>query len=338
MKPFRRISVLGNGGWGTALSLLLHKKGYDTLLWGNTREYVEFLKEKRENVKYLPGIPIPPDLPLTSDLAQTSDGRELIVVAVPTPYLRSVMEGFKPYYVNGTTVLSVVKGIENGTLLLASQVIRDVLGNVPVALMMGPSHAEEVARCLPTTVVVSGDEACDEIQKVFFTDRFRVYTNPDAVGVEVGAAVKNVIAIAAGICEGLQFGDNTKAALITRGLLEISRLGVKMGGQKVTFSGLTGLGDLITTCISPYGRNRHVGLEIGRGRKIKEVLEGMEQVAEGVFTTRSVKLLADKYGVDMPICREIYSILYEDKDPLTAVSDLMMRSPRPELDELEELE
>lgn len=335
MKPFRRISVLGNGGWGTALSLLLHKKGYDTLLWGNAQEYVEFLKKKRENVKYLPGISIPADLPLTSDLSQASDGRELIVVAVPTPYLRSVMKRFKPYYANGTTVLSVVKGIENDTLLLASQVIRDVLGSIPVTLMMGPSHAEEVARGLPTTVVVSGGEACEEVQRIFFTDRFRVYTNPDTIGVEVGAAVKNVIAIASGICEGLQFGDNTKAALITRGLVEISRLGVKMGGQRATFSGLTGLGDLITTCISPYGRNRRVGLEIGRGRKIKEVLEGMEQVAEGVFTTRSVKLLAKKHEVDMPICREIYSILYEDKDPRTAVSDLMMRTPKAELEELE---
>ena len=335
MKPFRRISVLGSGGWGTALSLLLHKKGYDTLLWGNTREYVEFLKKKRENVKYLPGVSIPADLPLTNDLSRASDGRELIVVAVPTPYLRSVMKRFKPHYVNGTAVLSVVKGIENETLLLASQVIKDVLGDVPVTLMMGPSHAEEVARGLPTTAVVSGGEMCEEIQKVFFTDRFRVYTNPDTIGVEVGAAVKNVIAIAAGICEGLQFGDNTKAALITRGLVEISRLGVKMGGQKATFSGLTGLGDLITTCISPYGRNRRVGLEIGKGEKIKEVLEGMEQVAEGVFTTRSVNLLAKKHEVDMPICREIYSILYEDKDPRTAVSDLMMRTPKAELEELE---
>ncbi|HHT9135024.1 MAG TPA: NAD(P)H-dependent glycerol-3-phosphate dehydrogenase [Candidatus Avalokitesvara rifleensis] len=335
MKPFKRISVLGSGGWGTALSLLLHKKGYDTLLWGNTREYVEFLKKKRENVKYLPGVSIPTDLPLTSDLSRASDGRELIVVAVPTPYLRSVMKRFKPYYVDGTAVLSVVKGIENETLLLASQVIKDVLGDVPVTLMMGPSHAEEVARGLPTTAVVSGGEMCEEIQKVFFTDRFRVYTNPDTIGVEVGAAVKNVIAIAAGICEGLQFGDNTKAALITRGLVEISRLGVKMGGQKATFSGLTGLGDLITTCISPYGRNRRVGLEIGKGEKIKEVLEGMEQVAEGVFTTRSVNLLAKKHEVDMPICREIYSILYEDKDPRTAVGDLMMRTPKAELEELE---
>lgn len=335
MKPFRRISVLGNGGWGTALALLLQKKGYDVLLWGNTPEYIEFMKEKRENVKYLPGIPIPAELPLTSDLSEAADGRELVVVAVPSPYLRSVMERFKPHYVNGTTLLSVVKGIENETLLLASGVIRDVLGDVPVRLMMGPSHAEEVARNLPTTVVVSGDEACDDIQKVFFTDRFRVYTNPDMVGVEVGAAGKNVIAIAAGICEGLGFGDNTRAALITRGLVEITRLGVKMGGNRLTFSGITGLGDLITTCISPYGRNRRVGLEIGGGKKVKEVLEGMEQVAEGFFTTRSVKLLADKYAVEMPISIEVYNVLYEDKDPLTAVSDLMMRSPKSELEELE---
>ncbi|MHC4196724.1 MAG: NAD(P)H-dependent glycerol-3-phosphate dehydrogenase [Planctomycetota bacterium] len=337
MKPFRRISVLGSGGCGTALALLLHKKGFDVLLWGNTREYVDFLKEKRENVKYLPGIPVPSDLPLTGDLAEAADGRELVVAAIPTPYLRSVMERFKPHYAGGTTVLSVVKGIENDSLLLASGVIRDVLGDVSVALMMGPCHAEEVARSLPTTVVVSNkdDEVCDAIQKAFLTDRFRVYTSHDMVGVEVGAAVKNVIAIAAGICDGLQFGDNTKAALITRGLVEISRLGVGMGGEKATFSGLTGLGDLITTCISPYGRNRHVGLEIGRGKKLKEVMDEMEQVAEGVFTTRSVKLLAERHRVDMPICREVYSVLYDDKDPLKAVGDLMVRTPKAELEELE---
>lgn len=337
MQIVKRISILGSGGWGTALSLLLHKKGYDVLLWGHSPQYVEFLKDREENVKFLPGIPIPKDLPITADITSAANNGELVVVAVPTPYIRSVMERFRPYYVPGTPLLSVAKGIENETLMLASEVITDALGSQPLALMLGPSHAEEVARNLPTTVVASSrlEGLAREIQRVFTTERFRVYTNPDMVGVEVGAAVKNVIAIAAGICDGLGFGDNTKAALIARGLVEITRLGVKMGAQRATFSGLTGLGDLITTCISPYGRNRYVGEEIGKGKRPAEVLKGMEQVAEGYFTTRSVKLLAEKYQVDMPISQEIYRILYEDKDPRRAVSDLMMRAPKSEIEELE---
>lgn len=337
MKPIKKITILGNGGWGTALALLLYKKGFDVLLWGNSAEYTKFLAEKRENVKYLPGITLPKDLVLTSDLAVAAKGRELFVVAIPTPYLRSVMERFKPHCPPEAYLLSVAKGIENDTLLMASQVISDVIENTTMALLLGPSHAEEVARNLPTTVVVSSREQAlaKEIQKVFTTERFRVYTNQDMVGVEVGAAVKNVIAIAAGICDGLRFGDNTKAALIARGLVEIARLGVKMGAQRATFSGLAGLGDLITTCVSKYGRNRFVGEQIGKGRRLKNILKGMEQVAEGIYTTRSVKLLAEKYKVEMPISREIYRILYEDKDPRQAVSDLMMRSPRAEMEELE---
>jgi glycerol-3-phosphate dehydrogenase (NAD(P)+) len=337
MRPIKKITVLGNGGWGTALALLLYKKGLDVLLWGNSAEYMEFLAEKRENVKYLPGITLPEDLTLTSDLAMASKGRDLFVVAIPTPYLRTVMERFKPHYPSRAHLLSVAKGIENDTLLMASQVISDVLGDSPMALLLGPSHAEEVARNLPTTVVVSSREQSlsKEIQRVFTTERFRVYTNPDTVGVEVGAAVKNVIALAAGMCDGLGFGDNTKAALIARGLVEIARLGVKMGAQRATFSGLTGLGDLITTCVSKYGRNRFVGEQIGKGRQLKDIQKGMEQVAEGIYTTRSGKLLAERYKVEMPISTEIYRILYEDKDPRRAVSDLMMRSPKGEMEELE---
>ena len=340
MKPIKKIAVLGNGGWGTALAILLYKKGLDVLLWGNSKEYMEFLEEKRENVKYLPGVSLPKGLSLTSDLAVASKERELFVVAIPTPYLRSVMERFRPHYPSKAPLLSVVKGIENETLLMASQVVSDALGDSAsggLALLLGPSHAEEVARDLPTTVVASSrrQALAKEVQHIFTTERFRVYTNPDTVGVEVGAAVKNVIAIAAGICDGMGFGDNTKAALIARGLVEITRLGVKMGARRATFSGLTGLGDLITTCTSKYGRNRSVGEQLGKGRRLKNILEGMEQVAEGIYTTRSVKLLAERYKVEMPISEEIYQILYEDKDPRQAVSDLMMRSPRAEMEELE---
>jgi glycerol-3-phosphate dehydrogenase (NAD(P)+) len=214
--------------------------------------------------------------------------------------------------------------------------ITSVLGNPPVSVLLGPSHAEEVARGLPTTVVAASENngLAREVQETFTTDRFRVYTNPDMLGVELGAAMKNVIAIASGICDGLKFGDNSKAALITRGLAEISRLGVVMGAQKNTFSGLTGLGDLITTCISPYGRNRWVGEQIGKGKKLQEVLEKMEQIAEGVWTTKSVTALSNKLHVEMPITQEIYNVLFTNKDPLEAVSNLMMRTPRSEMEEL----
>jgi glycerol-3-phosphate dehydrogenase (NAD(P)+) len=261
---------------------------------------------------------------------------QLIVSATPTPYLRSVLMKFKDIFVHGTPVVSVTKGIENDTLMRPSEVITNVLGKQPISLLLGPSHAEEVARGLPTTIVASSKDGnlARVVQEVFTTDRFRVYTNPDMIGVELGAAMKNVIAIAAGICDGLKFGDNSKAALISRGLVEISRLGIAMGAQRSTFSGLTGLGDLITTCISPYGRNRWVGEQIGKGKILKEILEKMQQIAEGVWTTKSVMALSNKFKVEMPITKEIYDVLFTDKNPLEAVSDLMMRAPKSEVEEL----
>ncbi len=215
-----------------------------------------------------------------------------------------------------------------------SEIIRDILGKQPIALLLGPSHAEEVARRLPTTVVVASEDIklAKEVQNIFMTNRFRVYTNTDVTGVELGASVKNVIAIAAGICDGLGFGNNSKSALITRGLAEITRLGVAMGGQRDTFSGLTGLGDLITTCVSPYGRNRSVGEQIAKGKKLSQLLEEMDQVAEGILTTKSVYKLANKFDVEMPITREIYNVLFEDKDPMKAVNELMVRNPKSEVE------
>lgn len=329
-----KILIIGNGGWGTTLAILLLKKGFETILWGRSPEYVEYLKDKRENTKFLKGIAIPQGIRLTSDLSVADEEISLLVSAVPSVYLREVIEDLKPYYVSGTKIVSVTKGIENGSYMRASEIIADVLGKQPIAILSGPSHAEEVARELPTTVVVSSRNAelAGEIQDVFITDRFRVYTNSDEIGVELGGAAKNVIAIAAGICAGLEFGDNTKAALLTRGLAEITRLGLAMGANENTFNGLAGIGDLITTCISPYGRNLRVGERIGKGEKLPEILRSMEQVAEGVTTTRSLLALADKYNIDMPIARETYNILFEDKDPLEAVSDLMMRTPRSEED------
>ncbi|MCP5003071.1 MAG: NAD(P)H-dependent glycerol-3-phosphate dehydrogenase [Planctomycetes bacterium] len=330
----RRISVLGTGGWGTALAILLHEKGHHVTLWGASTDYVDFLKQKRENRKYLKGITIPRDLTITSKIEDAQSDTDFIVAAIPTPYVRRVLEKGKESYVQGTPIVSVIKGIENDTLMRSSEILIDVLGKQPIALLFGPSHAEEVAKKLPTTVVVASEdiELASRIQNIFMTDRFRVYTNHDVVGVELGGALKNVIAIAAGICEGLGFGDNSKAALLTRGLSEIVRLGVAMGGQRCTFSGLTGLGDLITSCVSPFGRNRFVGEQIARGKKLSQLLKEMDQVAEGVRTTKSVCRLAEKFHVEMPITHEIYKVLFEDKDPMTAVNELMVREPKLEIE------
>ena len=332
----KKITVIGNGGWGTTLAILLHKKGYEVTLWGADASYTGFLKEKRENIKYLKGIPIPSGIGITSDISDKLVDAQLLVSAVPTPYLRSVLIKFKDILTNEIPIVSVTKGIENDTLMRPSEVITNVLGNHPISVLLGPSHAEEVARGLPTTVVASSKDynLAQIVQEIFTTDRLRVYTNPDMIGVELGAAMKNVIALASGICDGLKFGDNSKAALITRGLTEISRLGVAMGAQRSTFSGLTGLGDLITTCISPYGRNRWVGEQIGKGRKLQEILENMAQIAEGVWTTKSVMALSNKFKVEMPIAKEIYNILFTNKNPLEAVSTLMMRTPKSEVEEL----
>ncbi|MGR3219067.1 MAG: NAD(P)H-dependent glycerol-3-phosphate dehydrogenase [Candidatus Anammoxibacter sp.] len=329
-----KILIVGNGGWGTALAILLQKKGHNVVLWGHTPEYVEYLKDKRENIKFLKGITLPKELELTSDLSVASEEISLLVSATPSLYLRKVIEKLKPFYVHGTKIVSVTKGIETGSFMRATEIITDVLQKQPIAVLSGPSHAEEVAQELPTTVVVSATdpELAKYIQNVFFTDRFRVYTNNDVIGVELGGATKNVIAIAAGICAGLKFGDNTKAALVTRGLAEATRLGIAMGAREDTFRGLAGIGDLITTCVSPYGRNLRLGENIGKGSKLSDILNNMDQVAEGVLTTKSVSALADKYNVDMPITKEIYKVLFEDKDPLKAVNDLMMRTQRSEID------
>lgn len=327
------IFVAGNGGWGTALAILLHKKGFDVTLWGHSQEYVRFLTDNLENEKFLAGVPLPSDIALTSDISILADkSSPLIVSATPSLYLRAVMKRLQPYFVDGTKIVSVTKGIENGTLMRASEIIADVLGDQPVSVLSGPSHAEEVAKGLPTTVVVSSKDMdlANEAQSVFMTDRFRVYTNSDMTGVEIGGATKNVIAIAAGICAGLGFGDNTKAALITRGLAETTRLGVALGAKESTFRGLAGIGDLITTCASPYGRNLMIGREIGNGRKLADILGEMDQVAEGVMTTKSVLALAEKHGVDMPITSETFNILFNGKDPLKAVNNLMVRMPKDE--------
>ena len=329
------VTVVGCGGWGTALALLLDGNGHRATIWGVEPDYVAQMARERANPRYLPGIEISPSVALSDDLADCVPGSDLVVMATPTPYMRDVCARLAEHLRPGQTVVNVAKGIEEGTLLLGSQVVADVCGrHVPLGGLYGPSHAEEVARGLPTTVVATSAEprTARAVQGAFMRRTFRVYTNTDVVGVELGAALKNVIAIAAGICDGLGFGDNAKSALLTRGLAEISRLGVAMGARPATFAGLTGLGDLITTCVSPYGRNRAVGVRLAKGEGLEAIVAGMDQVAEGVRTTRSARALARRHGVEMPITAAVHAVLFEGADARAAAVDLMERAARPEHD------
>ena len=326
-------AVLGDGAWGTAIALLLAQNPrHRVTLWSAREENGRRLRERRENVRLLPGVPIPPAVELTTDMARAVDGADLWVSAVPTVYLRHTMERVRAAVRPGPPVLSLTKGVEIHTFRRPTEILAEVLGVGRVAVLSGPSHAEEVSRGLPTSVVVAGDdlETARWVQGHFGTERFRVYTNLDPVGVELAGALKNVIGIAAGISDGLGFGDNAKSALLTRGLAEITRFGVALGADAATFTGLAGVGDLITTCVSRHGRNRHVGERLGRGERAADILAGMSMVAEGVYTARSVHERAAQMGIDMPITTEVYRVIYENKDPRTAVTDLMLRSPKGE--------
>jgi glycerol-3-phosphate dehydrogenase (NAD(P)+) len=331
-KPLR-ISVLGDGGWGTALALVSARKGNETLLWSAFPEYAQELDAKRMNRKFLPEIPIPKNVTITSDLDQAIQFGNILILAVPSQFLRNVLFKLKDYDLSKKMVLSVAKGIETKTLARPSEIINFVLGNVNLAVLSGPSHAAEVARNIPTLVVVASQDkkVAETIQEALRDTRFRIYVQTDVVGVEVGGALKNVIAIAAGICDGLNLGANTKSALLTRGLFEIMQVGVRMGANPNTFFGLTGMGDLITTCISEYGRNLKVGRELGEGKQLKDILSSMEMVAEGVETARSAYQLAQKHGVTAAIITEIYKVLFEDKSPKQALEDLMSREAHEEL-------
>jgi len=325
------VTIIGDGGWGTTLALMLFENGHEVRLWSKFPDYAAKLASTRENTKFLPGIAVPTEILVTADAARALAGAALAVVAVPTQFIRATLEAIKPQFA-ASRIVSVAKGLEVGSLARPSEVIREVLSPTKLAVLAGPSHAEEVARGLPASVVCASRDLdfAREMQTVFSSHRFRVYANSDPLGVELCGAVKNVVAIAAGISDALGFGDNAKSALLTRGLVEIVRLGERMGAQSETFYGLAGLGDLVTTSISPYGRNRRVGMEIGAGKTLKQVLAGMEQVAEGVATTRAVWNLARRLDVEMPITLQVYKILFEDKDPRQAVIDLMMRSLKDE--------
>lgn len=330
-----KITVLGAGGWGTTLAILLHYNGHNVTLWENEWLYARSLDKSRVNEKFLPGIPIPKEIDITHDLDKAAVNKNMIVMAVPSQYLRSVVRKLKYTDVKNTLFVSVAKGIETKTLLTMSQMLKDEIPQLDenqVGVLSGPSHAEEVSKRIPTAVVAASisKDTGKSIQSAFITSYFRVYSSTDILGVELGGAVKNVIAIGAGIIDGAKFGDNTKAAIMTRGIAEITRLGIKMGARPETFAGLSGMGDLIVTCMSKHSRNRFVGEKIGEGKTLKQVLKSMNMVAEGVETCRSVKELSVKHKVSTPIVSEVYEVLFEEKDPVKATTDLMTRDMRPE--------
>ena len=323
------IAIIGAGGWGTALSVLLHGKGHRARLWAYVPAHVTEMQAKPENVPFLPGVPLPPALEISNDMARVTEGAELVVMAVPSHTMRETCRKLPPLV---APVLSVSKGIENETGRRMTEIIAEVLPHVMVAALSGPSHAEEVARGTPTAVVASSQhpELASLVQHTFMTERFRIYTGDDLVGVELGGALKNVMAIAAGITDGLGLGDNAKAALVTRGQAEMSRLGMALGARQETFFGLSGMGDLMVTCFSKWSRNRGVGERLGRGETLDQILASMEMVAEGVRTAKSAVALSQKAGLEMPITREVFAVLYQGKGPRQAMQDLMTRGAKPE--------
>lgn len=330
-----KVSVLGAGGWGTTLAILLHYNGHDVILWENEKSYAKELIKKHVNSRYLPGVSIPKEMKISYDLGESTGDKNLIILAVPSQFLRSVVKKINFSDIKNSILVSVSKGIEKGTLLTMTQMLKDVhplLGKDQIGVLSGPSHAEEVSRRIPTAVTAASEEpvTSKSIQAAFMNSYFRVYSSTDILGVELGGAFKNVIAIGAGIIDGAGFGDNTKAAIMTRGVSEISRLGSAMGAHPETFAGLSGMGDLIVTCMSKHSRNRYVGEQLGKGKKLKQILKSMEMVAEGVETSRSASQLAKKFDVETPITNEVYKILFEDKDPVKATTDLMTRDMKME--------
>lgn len=331
------VLIVGAGSWGTALAILLSEKGIKTTLWTRREDTAEEMRQLRENRRYLPGFSLPEDLQITSDLNQAINGKDILLFAVPSHGMRHTAEMvaeklLTEHSVRPTAMISASKGIENDSLMTMSMVFKDVFGAFSaklISVLSGPSFAVEVAQKQPTaiTLAVSDMDLGKRLQSLFLTDYFRVYLSEDIIGTELGGAVKNVLAIAAGISDGMGLGTNTRAALITRGLAEMSRLGVKMGANPITFSGLSGLGDLVLTCTGNLSRNRQVGLKLGQGQSIKEILNSMTMVAEGVKTAKSLFHISKKYDVTTPIIDQVYSVIYQDIKPEDAVKELMMRPP-----------
>lgn len=327
-----KISVIGDGAMGTVCALILANKGYSVSLWGYNDEQMRMIKENRENRRFLPGYRLPIAIELTADDKTIFQNTAIVISAVPCVFVRPVWQRLAEYLPKHVPIVSVTKGIEYDTLFRPTQIISELVGHHPLAMMSGPNIADELARSLPATSTVASNDPtlAQQVQKLFSTNWFRIYTNDDVVGVELAGATKNVIAIAAGIIDGLQAGDNAKAALLTRGLVEISRLGVAMGAKKDTFAGLSGMGDLITTCFSPQGRNRTFGQAIGSGQTVEEATDNIPGQIEGVNTARSLVKLAKKYNVEMPITFAVYEVLFENKPVNQAITELMTRQLKAE--------
>ena len=327
-----KVGVVGAGSWGTALALVLEKNGHQVTLWSSREAKAKELGELRENKDKLPGVKIPEAIEITADMETVVKDKELIVLGVPSLYIRSTSAKMAPFITEGQIIVNVSKGIEESTLYTMTDIIAEELPNADVAVLSGPSHAEEVSRSIPTTVVAGAKsrKTAETIQSIFMNESFRVYTSPDMLGIEVGGALKNVIALAAGVCDGLGFGDNTKAALITRGIVEMSRLGVAMGGYQETFGGLAGMGDLIVTCASKHSRNRKAGYLIGQGYSMKDAMDEVKMVVEGVYSAKAALKLADKYYVRMPIIEQVNEVLFDGKAVTEAVRDLMIRDGKTE--------
>lgn len=329
------VAVLGDGGWGTALSLVLLENGHRVTLWGAFKENIKKIKETRENSTFLPGVHVPEKVHLTTNLKEALRHADIVVMAVPSHVLRRVCRKYRSFHSERHIIVSVVKGLEQKTLMRMSEVIEETIGlHTSIVVLSGPSHAEEVARGVPTAVVASSKSIrlATFIEDVFTTQRLKVYTNPDLIGVELGGSLKNIIAIAAGIVDGLKLGANTKAAVLTRGIVEISRLGVRMGANPMTFSGLSGIGDLITTGLSPFSRNRTLGERIGKGESLDAIIASTPKVAEGVNTIRAALRLAKKYHVSMPITEELFKVLKRKDSPKKLMNNIFSRDITSELD------
>ena len=330
-----KIGIIGSGTWGTAISILLHNNGHEVTIWSAIPEEIDEMAATRKH-KNLPEVTLPESLRLTKDLKEAMEGKDLLVMAVPSVFVRSTAKLMKPYLHDGQIIVDVAKGIEESTLFTMSQIIEEELPTAQVAALSGPSHAEEVSRGLPTTCVAGAHKkaVAEYIQSVFMSPVFRVYTSPDMLGIEIGAALKNVVALAAGIADGLGYGDNTKAALITRGMAEIARLGMAMGGKYQSFAGLSGIGDLIVTCASMHSRNRRAGILIGKGYSMEEAMKEVQMVVEGVYSAKAAMALAKKYEVPMPIVEQVNRVLFEGMPASEAVSELMLRDKRIENSDL----
>lgn len=321
-----KITVYGAGSWGTALAVAMGKAGHEVVLLGRNPQEMSLMDERRENLHYLPGVTLPETVQPSVDITELED-TDMLILSVPSHSVRETAQRIRSFLKKETIVVNTAKGLEERSHKRLSEVLTEELPNNSIVVLSGPSHAEEVGKDMPTTVVVASHDtkAAEAVQDVMMTPNFRVYTNPDTIGVELGGAFKNIIALCAGFAEGLGFGDNTKAALMTRGIAEITRLGVAMGGNPLTFAGLSGVGDLIVTCTSQHSRNRRAGVALGQGKPLDQVLQEVGMVVEGIRTTKVAFELSRQYGISMPIVEQAYQVIFEGTDPKVAVSALMMR-------------